>query len=408
MAAPSSEDLIDSGYAWWRLLVSMTLCTIGGIGFWSVVVSLPEIEVEFGIDRGSASLPYFVTLLGFGAGGILMGRLADKYSIVLPVVMGAVLLALGYVAAAHADNLGQFMLAQGVLIGFLGASATFGPLVADISHWFVKRRGIAVALVASGNYLSGTLWPPTLQYAIDQIGWRDAHTAIGIICLVTMVPLAFLLRRRPPEDHLEAAARARSGVPSVNLPPNVLQGLLILAGIACCIAMAMPQVHMVAYCGDLGYGAQRGAEILSVMLGLGIASRLISGLLADKIGPLPTILIGSGLQGLALLLYLPYDGLISLYVVSAIFGLAQGGIVPTYALIVRQFFPAREAATRVSLVFTSTIVGMALGGWLSGEIYDLTGSYRAAFLNGTAWNLLNFGICAMLLLRFRRARAATA
>jgi predicted MFS family arabinose efflux permease len=245
-----------------------------------------------------------------------------------------------------------------------------------------------------------------LQYAIDQVGWRDAHMVIGIICLVTMVPLAFLLRRRPPEDHSAAAARALPGAPSVNMPPAVLQGLLILAGIACCIAMSMPQVHMVAYCGDLGYGAQRGAEILSVMLGLGIASRLISGLLADKIGPLPTILIGSGLQGLALLLYLPYDGLISLYVVSAIFGLAQGGIVPTYALIVRQFFPSREAATRVSLVFTSTIVGMALGGWISGEIYDLTGSYRAAFLNGTAWNLLNFGICVMLLLRFRRARAA--
>jgi len=398
--------MIDGGYAWWRLVVAMVLCTIGGIGFWSVVVALPAIEAEFGIDRGSASLPYFVTLLGFGAGGILMGRLADKFSIVLPVVLGAVVLALGYIAAAHAENLWQFMLAQGVMIGFLGASATFGPLVADISHWFVKRRGIAVALVASGNYISGALWPPLLQGAIDEMGWRDAHTAIGIICLVTMVPLAFALRRRPPEDHAEATAHSLPGTPSLNMPPMVLQGLLILAGIACCIAMSMPQVHMVAYCGDLGYGAQRGAEILSVMLGLGIASRLIAGLMADKIGPLPTILISSGLQGLALMLYLPYDGLMSLYVVSAIFGLAQGGIVPTYALIVRQFFPAREAATRVSVVFTATIVGMALGGWVSGEIYDLTGSYQAAFLNGMAWNLLNFAICVMLLVRFRRARAA--
>ncbi|MBT6095197.1 MAG: MFS transporter [Rhodospirillaceae bacterium] len=406
MSGVDNVDLIDSPYAWRRLAVALALCTIGGIGFWSVVVALPAIEAEFGVDRGSASLPYFATLSGFAAGGILMGRLADRYGIVLPVILGAVMLGLGYIAAAQATSLWQFMLAQGVLIGFLGASATFAPMVADISHWFVKRRGIAVAIVASGNYLSGALWPPALQYTIDQVGWRDAHTAIGIICIVTMIPLALTLRRRPPIDHADAPGTVGSQVKSANMSPRTLQVLLIVAGVACCVAMSMPQVHMVAYCGDLGYGAQRGAEILSVMLGLGIASRLISGVLADRIGALPTILVGSALQGLALLLYLPYDGLVSLYVVSGIFGLAQGGIVPTYALIVREFFPAREAATRVSLVFTATILGMALGGWVSGEIFDLTGSYRAAFLNGTAWNLLNLMICMLLLVRYRRAQAA--
>ncbi len=407
MSSADSSELIDSPYAWRRLAIALALCTIGGIGFWSVVVALPAIEAEFGVDRGSASLPYFVTLVGFAIGGIFMGRLADRFGIVLPVMLGAVMLGLGYIAAAQAATLWQFMLAQGLLIGFLGASATFGPMVADISHWFIKRRGIAVAIVASGNYLSGALWPPALQYTIDQIGWRDAHTAIGIICIVTMIPLALTLRRRPPIDHTDTPVSARPQVQTVDMSPKTLQALLIVAGVACCVAMSMPQVHMVAYCGDLGYGAQRGAEILSVMLGLGIASRLVSGLVADRIGALPTILIGSALQGLALLLYLPYDGLISLYVVSGIFGLAQGGIVPTYALIVREFFPAREAATRVSLVFTATIFGMALGGWVSGEIFDFTGSYQAAFLNGTAWNLLNLTICMLLLVRHRRARAAT-
>ena len=405
MNASQDTHLIDSGYAWWRMVVALILCTIGGIGFWSVVVALPAVEAEFGIDRGSASLPYAATLVGFAVGGIFMGRLADKFSIVVPVTLGAVMLGIGYIAAAHATSLWQFILAQGVLIGCFGASATFGPMVADISHWFVKRRGIAVAIVASGNYLSGALWPPALQYGIDTIGWRDAHFAVGVICIVTMLPLVLLLRRPPPIDHVENATESVDISSSIKMSPGMLQTLLIIAGVGCCVAMSMPQVHMVAYCGDLGYGAQRGAEILSVMLGLGVVSRLASGLIADKIGGVPTLLLGSALQGLSLLLYLPYDGLVSLYVVSAIFGLAQGGIVPSYALVVREFFPAREAGTRVSLVFTATITGMALGGWMSGEIYDLTGSYQAAFLNGTAWNLLNLSICIWLLIGRRRARA---
>jgi MFS family permease len=182
--------------------------------------------------------------------------------------------------------------------------------------------------------------------------------------------------------------------------------LLIVAGLACCIAMSMPQVHIVAYCGDLGYGVARGAEMLSIMLGLGVVSRIASGFLADKIGGLGTLILGSMLQCMALLLYIPFDGLISLYVVSALFGLAQGGIVPSYAMIVRQYFPAREAGTRVSLVLMTTVVGMAIGGWMSGEIYDLTGSYQAAFMNGIAWNLLNMSIAFWLLIGTWRLKPA--
>jgi MFS family permease len=184
--------------------------------------------------------------------------------------------------------------------------------------------------------------------------------------------------------------------------PGKLQALLVLAGVACCVAMSMPQVHMVAYCSDLGYGPARGAEMLSIMLGLGVVSRLASGLIADKIGGIGTLILGSMLQCIALLFYLPFDGLTSLYLVSALFGLSQGGIVPSYALIVREYFPAREAGARVSLVLMATVAGMALGGWLSGEIYDLTGSYQAAFLNGIGWNLLNMAIAFWLLAsRFR-------
>jgi MFS family permease len=392
----------------WRLLASLALSTIGGVGLWSVVVSLPTIEAEFGVDRGGASLPYTATMVGFALGGVLMGRLADRFGIMVPVMLGACMLGIGYVAAAQATSLWQFMLAQALLIGMLGSSATFGPLVADVSLWFRKRRGIAVAVVASGNYLAGTIWPPLLQAAIAAVGWRQAHMAIGVFCVSTMVPLAFALRRRPPLEDVRVAGHARVFPGMASVSPSILQALLVVAGLGCCIAMSMPQVHIVAYCGDLGYGPARGAEMLSLMLGFGVVSRLGSGLIADRIGGIGTLLLGSTLQCLALFFYLPFDGLASLYVVSALFGLAQGGIVPSYALIVRDHFPAREAGARVSLVLMATVIGMAVGGWMAGAIYDLTGSYQAAFLNGIAWNLLNLSIAVWLLLTHPHPRPVPA
>ncbi len=292
----------------------------------------------------------------------------------------------------------------------LGSSSTFGPLVADISHWFLRQRGIAVAIVASGNYLAGAIWPPVLQYAIAHVGWRHAYMGIGAFCFVTMLPLALLFKHRPP-----VAGRTRDGKriavdgqATHQAAPGYLQGLLMFAGIACCVAMSMPQVHLIAYCGDLGYGVARGAEMLSIMLLMGVVSRLASGLIADRIGGLGTLILGSTLQCLTLIFYLPFDGLMSLYIVSALFGLSQGGIVPSYALIVRDYFPAHQAGTRVSLVLMSTVAGMALGGWLSGVIFDLTGSYQAAFLNGIGWNLINMAIAFWLLLRRAHLQPALA
>jgi MFS family permease len=291
-----------------------------------------------------------------------------------------------------------------VLIGMLGSSATFGPLVADVSLWFVRRRGIAIGIAASGSYLAGTLWPPVLQYGIESAGWRQTYVGIGIVCLVTMLPLALLLRERAPVVQSASSGNANFKRDNPLVAPPYLQGLLLLAGLACCVAMSMPQVHIVAYCGDLGFGPARGAEMLSLMLALGVVSRLASGLIADRIGGVGTLILGSSLQCLALLFYLPFDGLVSLYIVSALFGLAQGGIVPSYALIVRDYYPAREAGTRISIVFTATIIGMALGGWMSGAIYDFTGSYQAAFLNGIVWNFLNMTIAAWLLFNRTRLR----
>jgi MFS family permease len=358
----------DSSYSWIRLAISLALSTIGGIGLWSAVVALPAIEVEFVIGRAEASIPYTATMIGSAVGGVLLGRLVDRLGIMIPLITGSTILGIGFIAAALATHYWQFVLAQALLIGMLGSSVTFGPLVAEVSLWFVRKRGIAIGIVASGNYLAGTIWPPLMQHAIQSVGWRFTYMGIGILCLATMLPLASLLRERAPSSSL-------TGANSVSLTPRArpsyLQGLLLLAGVACCVAMSMPQVHIVAYCGDLGYGPARGAEMLSLMLGLGVVSRLISGFVGDKIGGVGTLILGSTLQCLALFFYLPFDGLVSLYVVSALFGLAQGGIVPSYALIVREYYPASEASTRISLVFTATVIGMAIGDWMSGAIYDL-------------------------------------
>lgn len=395
----------ESGYAWLRLCISLLLMTIGGVGMYSVTVVLPRIQEEFGVARGDASLPYTLTLIGFGVGGILMGRLADRFGVMVPVIVGAVGLGAGFITAGLAGSLWQFNILQGVLIGLLGTSATFAPLVADTSQWFTKRRGIALAICMSGNYVAGAVWPPVVQHFIETSGWRATYIGVGVFCLVSMLPLALLLRRRPPvlvAATPAAGSRLASDRP-LGFSPAGLQFLLCVAGAACCVAMSMPQVHIVAYCGDLGFGAARGAEMLALMLGMGVVSRLASGWISDRIGGLRTLLLGSVLQGVALLLFLPYTGLVSLYVVSGLFGLFQGGIVPSYALIVREYFTPKEAGARVGTVLMATLFGMALGGWLSGAIFDWTGSYRAAFLNGIGWNLLNVTIVGFLIWRARRA-----
>ena len=385
----------DSRYAWFRLAVSLALSTIGGIGIWAGIVVLPFIQTEFGVDRSGASLPYTLTMICFALGGVLMGRLADRFGIMVPMFIGSIMLGLGFIAAALAPTYWMYVIAQAGLIGLFGCATTFGPLVADVSLWFQKRRGIAVAVAASGNYLAGTIWPPILIWGVENYGWRYSFAALGILTVTLMLPLSLLLRRRASLEERPSPTSAANPRPDGT---PVLQGLLVLAGLACCVAMSMPQVHIIAYCGDLGYGPARGAEMLSLMLGFGVVSRLASGFIADRIGGVGTLIIGSFLQCLALLFYIPFDGLASLYVVSAFFGLAQGGIVPSYALIVRDHFPAREAGFRISLVLTATVLGMALGGWLSGEIFDRTGSYQAAFLHGIAWNMLNMGIAFWLLM----------
>ena len=403
-STPADPSLIDSRTAAWRLLTTLGLVVLESIRDVSVV--LPAVQGEFGIGRADASLPYTLMMICLGLGGLWTGKMADKHGLTPVLLLGAAAVCAGFVGAGMAGSIWLFGLAHG-LMGLIGSAATFAPLMADTALWWNRRRGMAVAICASGNYIAGSFWPPVVQYGIDTLGWRSTYIGMGMVCGIGMALLALRMRQRPPLV-LAAPSVAAGGAAVADrsrpfgLAPAHAQTLLFVAGIACCVAMSMPQVHIVAYCTDLGFGAARGAEMLSLMLASGIVSRLVSGWICDRIGGIRTLLLGSALQGIALLLFLPFDGLVPLYVVSALFGLFQGGIVPSYAIIVREHFAPQEAGARVGAVIMATLLGMALGGWMSGWIFDLTGSYKAAFINGIAWNLLNLSIAGWLFLRLRK------
>jgi MFS family permease len=399
----SSKDTAfvpDSRQAWTRLALALLIGSIGSVGMWSVVVVLPVVQPEFGATRGAVSLAFTLTMLGFGLGGVATGKITDRFGIVAAMAVSIGLLGSAYVLAGLSTTLWQFI-AVHFLIG-LGSSATFGPLMAEASHWFERYRGLAVTIVASGNYVGGTIWPPLVNWGTQAAGWRTTHIAIGLFCAVAMTIVLLLLRVQiggPTRRNHENAPPPRV---DLRLSTNTLTVMLCIASISCCVAMAMPQVHIVAYCGDLGYGVAHGAEMLSLMMAFGVVSRIGSGYLADRIGGIRTLLIGSVAQGFALLFYLFFTSLPSLYVISAMFGLFQGGIVPSYAIIVREAMPASQAATRVGIVIFASVFGMSFGGWVSGVIFDATGSYAAAFVNGLGWNALNITIMVSLLIRARQ------
>ena len=278
----------DSRYAWLRLATILALMTVGSCAMYVVSVVLPAVQVEFGVARSDASLPYTLLMIGFGLGGVVMGRLADRLGIRLVLMIGACGLGLGFVGAGLSGGIWSFALIHGLLLGALGSACSFAPLVADASLWFVRRRGIAVAIAAAGNYVAGAIWPPIVQHFVTTQGWRATYIGLGLFCFVTMLLLAQAMRAKPPALAATVAATLSGAMPShrsFGLSMGQAQTLLCIAGTACCVAMAMPQVHIVAYCGDLGFGAARGAQMLSLMLGMGIVSRLVSGLSRSSAWP---------------------------------------------------------------------------------------------------------------------------
>ena len=377
--------------------MALVIGLVANAGMWAVVVIMPAVEAEFALTRAETSLPYMLSMLGYGLGNFTIGRWVDRVGIATALIGASFGIAVSFFAATQASDIGVLAAVHFVLGLF--AAVGFAPLMSDISHWFLKWRGTAMALVASANYLSGAVWPTVLAGVLAQSGWRAVYLTLAVITAVVVPFLAMLLRRQVPDAAVGATVKTISNSANISMSPARLQICLGFAGVACCVAMSMPQVHIVSYCVGLGYGPVAGAEMLALMLFGGVLSRIFFGLLSDRLGGVRTLLLGSALQCLGLAFYLPYDGLVSLYTVSLIFGLSQGGIVPSYALIVREYMPAKEAGARVGFVLMMTIWGMALGGWMSGWIYDVSGSYQMAFLNGIMWNLINIGLVVALFFR---------
>jgi MFS family permease len=375
---------------------------------YAIVVALKPVAEEFGVSRGDASLAYTAITIGFGLGGIVMGRWSDRAGVMWPALTGTVSLAVGMWLAALSDSLWQLVAVHLFLIGLFGSGAFFSPLVADITHWFTHARGIAVAVVISGNYVAGVVWPPLVQHLIDAVGWREAYSIAGLACLLLMLPLCLVFWPRSPHGAAGSAGAMPPSERPLGIAPGTLQCLVCIAGIGCCVAMAMPQVHLVAYASDLGHAAARGAEMLALMLAGGVVSRLTFGAISDRVGGLATLVLGSSLQGLALIAFMFVEGLLGLYVMALVFGLSQGGIVPSYAIIVRTFFAPNQAGSRIGVAMLFTLIGMALGGWMAGVLYDLTGSYRASFVNAIAFNVANLAIAVWLLRRTKAADMAAA
>ena len=398
----------DSHYSWFRLLITFLIGTSLNIGMWAIVIVLPDIQKEFNFNRGEVSVLFSFTMVGFALGNFILGKLVDKYGIILTLLFASFTVVLGFFISAFSYSLILLIFCH-VMIGF-GTAAGFGPLMSDISFWFSKRRGIAVSVAASGNYFSGIIWPTLISaFFINSFDWRFLYVLFGIIAVILTIPLSFLLRKKIEKSILDKeTTEANQKLSEKFISPSLLLIILILASIACCVAMSMPQIHIVALCVDLGFSPIVGTNMLSLMLAGGVISRIISGVAVDYFGGFKVLIVGSSLQCLALFLYLPFDGLTSLYLVSLIFGLAQGGIVPSYAVILREYLPPQNIASKIGMVLMATIFGMAFGGWVSGFIFDLTGSYSLAFLNGIIWNVINILLIIYLMFKGKSNRTLVA
>ncbi|MEM7252274.1 MAG: MFS transporter [Pseudomonadota bacterium] len=411
--APRPQHGRDRGYAWVVVFASLWLMAMGTGGTYVVVVGLKPIAAEFDWPRTIPSSAYALAMMGMGIGGIAMGRWADRVGVARPALLGTFGVVLGALIGAGTGSQWTLWAANGIFLGLLGNAALFAPLVANVTRWFEVRRGLAVAIASAGQSLGGAAWPPVHRFIIEHYGWRDAYVFYAIVALITMLPCVYWVRIRPPSDDgpapgpRNATTSVRSGQ-SLRWSPNGVQVVLCLAIVGCCVAMSMPMVHIVAHGTDLGFSPARAAELLSILLGFAIISRLIWGMLSDRIGGLKTLLFGSACQAVMLAAFLFVDSLWALYLTCAFYGLAYGGIVPTYAVIIREHLPLKQSGWRMGLVFLFGTIGMSLGGLLGGVVYDLTGSYRDGFLLGVAFNIANLVLIIPLVLRERWMFRATA
>jgi MFS family permease len=386
------------------LVASLLFMLVGTGSIYFIVVALKQIAAEFDWPRAVPSIAYALQYGGAGIGGIFMGWCLDRRGMAVPAFVGASMVGLGAILTAWVSSPWELYFIHGVMLGFFGRSALFAPLTANITRWFEHNRSLAVGVVGSGQGLAGMLWPQVFHHLIDAVGWRQTALIYGLFALATMLPLAMILRRRPPAPsarRLSGAAPSSAPVRPVLSPPAI-QLSLSTAAIGCCVAMSLPLAHIVSHVSDLGYDPARGAEVLSLMLGCSaLASFFGVGFLGGRYGGLRAIFVFSSGQAALLATLAFVESLPALYVAGALFGLGYGGILPCYPVIVRELLPAAEAGRRTGLVLLCAGGGMALGSWLGGALFDHTGSYRTAFLIGVAFNLGNLALIGGLIARTR-------
>ncbi len=382
--------------------VSLAVAAVAFGALWIVAVGLKTIAADLGGARSGPSLASSLAWFGSSLGGLMMGPLAERYGVRRTAILGGASICVGLFISQLGETW-QLYLGHGIFIGLLGTGAINAPLYIYVSRWFDRRRGSALALLSSGLYLAGTVWPPIFERAIAIFGWKTTMVASGVFAAAVIIPLAAIFLKPPPETTTagSAAGAPVTAQPVFGWPPNVVFALLVAASFLCCVTMSMPQNHLVALCTDLGYSAQSGAAMLSLLLGVGVLSRQIWGAISDRIGGLSTLLISSLLQGLAMTGFVVTQDEWGLYGVAAAFGAGFSALIPAYVLAVREYFPAREASWRVPVVLLLSGSGMATGTWLAGALYDYFGFYAPAFAAGVAFNLANFVLIATLVLRRR-------
>ncbi len=391
------------------LTASLLFMVIGTGSVYFLVISLKPISAEFEWPRTVPSVAYSLQYFGAGIGGIFMGYCLDRTGMGIPALLGASMIGIGAILTSIVSSQWELYLIYGVMMGLLGRSALFSPLMANITRWFDYKKSMAVGILGSGQGLAGAVWPPVFQHSIDAIGWRHTAFWYGVFALGTMLPLVLILRQKPPQPEPVARSAstrlsARQTVlrPQSALSPLAMQTTLSIASIGCCVAMSLPLAHIVSHVSDIGYSPARGAEVLSLMLASAAVSSFFGvGFLGGRFGGLRAIFVFSSAQALFLATLAFVDSLTAVYIAAMLFGLGYGGILPCYPIIVREHLPASEAGRRTGLIILFAGGGRALGAWLGGAIFDHTGSYKIAFLIGAAFNLANLAIIGSLIVRTR-------
>ena len=403
IAAPSrSRASIESRESWVAACVVLGLLSISYGSPLLAVVGLKPITEDLGTSRQLVALAGALTWLGTGLGGILMGQVAERLGIRFTVMFGAAMIGLG-LAVSASGNLWAILVGHALFVGLLGNGALYPPLLVYVSRWFDRRRGTALALISSGQYIAGMAWPTLFERAMTDYGWRVTMIGFAVI-LVIIVPIAALFLPRVPQapalfEFGDAGVRRTT----LGMRPNLVLALLCIAGFFCCIPMAIPQGHLVAFCSDIGIPAAQGAAMLSVLQGSAFVSRMLWGWMADRVGGLKTVLVGSACQALAITGFMATQDEAGLFAISAAYGLGFSGIIPAYVVAIRELFPSREASWRVPSLLFVGMGGMAFGSWLAGALYDHFGFYGPAFATGVLFNLANLTVVGFLVLRQRRA-----